>query len=156
MIAIPPPPQRIQSTPACIYIIGSLRNPAVPGVGNLIRNAGFEAFDDWHGAGAHADDEWQRYEKERGRGYREALAGRAAQNVFNFDKTNLDRSKGTLLVLPAGKSGHLEFGYNRGRGAVSVILLEGEPERYDVMYNFAHLVTTDPKEAVTFFEKEIT
>ena len=40
----------------CIYIIGSLRNPNVPQIGNTVRAAGFEAFDDWHGTGPEADD----------------------------------------------------------------------------------------------------
>lgn len=141
--------------PPCIYVIGSLRNPTVPAIANQIRAAGFEAFDDWHGAGPHADDEWQRYEGERGRTFREALAGRAAQHIFQLDYVNLNRSAGTLLVLPAGKSGHLEFGYNRGRGVPSVILMPGEPERFDLMYNFAHLVTDSMSEVVEYFRGAI-
>jgi len=48
-----------------------------------------------------------------------------------------------VLVLPAGKSGHLELGYMIGQGKPGYILLDGEPERFDVMYNFATGVFTN-------------
>lgn len=123
-----------------IYLIGSLRNAAVPDIGNKLRAVGHEVFDDWHGAGPEADDYWQKYEKFRGRSYKEALAGRAAQNIFQFDKDNIDRCDVVVMAMPAGKSGHLEFGYARGSGLQCYILFEEEPERYDVMHNFAHAV----------------
>lgn len=144
----------LQRTP-CIYVIGSLRNENIPVVGNAIRAAGFEAFDDWWGTGPEADDFWLKYEKLRGRNYVEALKGRAAQNTFNLDKLNIDRSEGVLMVLPAGRSGHMEFGYARGQGKPGVILLQGEPDRYDVMYNFASKVVYDIAEAIDFFKSQL-
>lgn len=111
-----------------IYLIGSLRNPLIPQVGNALRAAGFDAFDDWHGAGPTADDEWQRYEKARGRTYQEAIRGYAARQIFGFDRKHLNRANGVLLALPAGKSGHLEFGYAIGRGKPGVILYPPERE----------------------------
>lgn len=144
----------IQRKP-CIYIIGSLRNPNVPQIGNLVRASGYEAFDDWHGTGPQADDHWLEYEKLRGRSYVEALAGRAAQNTFALDRDNILRSEGVIMVLPAGRSGHMEFGFARGNGIPGVILLEGEPERYDVMYNFASKVTTDIHDAIAFITSQL-
>lgn len=134
----------------CIYILGSLRNENIPVVGNAVRAAGFEAFEDWYGTGPKADDHWLDYEKLRGRSFVEALAGRAAQNTFAFDRDNIVRSEGVIMVMPAGKSGHLEFGFARGRGIPGVILMDKEPERYDVMYNFASKVTTDVTEAIDY------
>ena len=52
-----------------------------------------------------------------------------------------------VLVCPAGKSGHLEFGYAIGRGTPGLILLD-DPERWDVMYQFADGVTDDEDELV--------
>lgn len=134
----PPEPQPKGS----IYIIGSLRNSEIPKIGAMLRHAGWDAFDDWHAAGPEADDCWQRYENGRGRNYREALAGWAAGHVFEFDLKHLNRCDAGLLVLPAGKSGHLEIGYMLGQGKRGYILLDGEPERYDVMYRFATKVFT--------------
>lgn len=139
----------------CIYIIGSLRNENIPVVGNAIRAAGFDAFDDWYGTGPKADDHWFDYEKQRGRTYAEALQGRAAQNTFALDRDNIMRSEGVIMVLPAGKSGHLEFGFARGNGKPGVILFDKEPERYDVMYNFASKVTDSLADAIEFMQREL-
>lgn len=138
--------------PYCIYVIGSLRNPEIPVIGNKLREAGFEAFDDWYGAGPRADDHWLEYEKLRGRSMIQALGGRAAQNTFNFDKTNIERSDAVLLALPAGKSGHQEFGYARGLGKPGVILFDKEPERWDVMYNFASSCQLSIHPTIAFFK----
>lgn len=123
-----------------IYLIGSLRNPEVPKVASKLRSAGLEVFDDWYSAGPEADDKWRDYEKARGRSYLEALSGLAATHVFEFDRTHLERASAVVLVLPAGKSGHLELGYSLGRGKAGYILLDN-PERWDVMYKFATMVT---------------
>ena len=122
-----------------IYIIGSLRNPCIPQVAKAIREAipYAEVFDDWYAAGPEADDYWKKYEQERGRSYQEALQGHAAKNVFAFDKRNIDEATDVVLVMPAGKSGHLEFGYSVGQGKNSHVLLEPDVDRWDVMYQFA-------------------
>ena len=46
-----------------IYLIGSMRNPAVPVLANNLRKEGFKVFDDWSSPGPEADDYWQDYEK---------------------------------------------------------------------------------------------
>ena len=123
-----------------IYLIGSLRNPEVPQIASRLRETGIEVFDDWYAAGEHADDAWRDYETARGRTYVEALQGLAAEHVFSFDKRHIDRADIGLLVLPAGKSGHLELGYILGQGKRGYILLD-KPDRFDVMYRFATKVS---------------
>jgi hypothetical protein len=120
-----------------VYVIGSLRNENIPVIGNLLRVSGFDAFDDWYGAGHEADDKWRDYENVRSRVHKEALYGYAARHVFEFDKRHLDRCDLAVLVLPAGKSGHLELGYFVGTGKPGFILFDTIPERYDVMHQFA-------------------
>lgn len=120
-----------------IYLIGSLRNPQIPVVAQDLRAVGFEVFDDWYAAGPRADDHWRDYELGRGRNFIEALDGRAVRHVFEFDKANLDRCDAAVLVLPAGKSGHLELGYVIGRGKPGFILMDEMPDRFDAMYRFA-------------------
>jgi nucleoside 2-deoxyribosyltransferase len=107
---------------------------------------GLDAFDDWHSVGPDADDHWKAYELARGRTYQEALQGHAARHVFEFDRQNIDRCGAVLLVLPAGKSGHLELGYAIGRGKYGFILLDEADVRWDVMYGFAHGVFKTEKE----------
>ena len=122
-----------------IYVIGSLRNEQIPIIANKLRDAGYDVFDDWYSAGPEADDYWHAYELQKGNNYKEALSGYAAKNVFNFDKLHLDRNDIAVLVLPAGKSGHLELGYFLGSGKPGYILLD-DPDRWDVMYQFANNV----------------
>lgn len=132
-----------------IYLIGSLRNPRIPEVAAELRGAGFEVFDDWHAAGPHADDAWRDYERARGHDLIEAVEGYAAQHVFEFDYTNLCRADEVVLVSPAGKSAHLEFGWAIGKGKPGIILLDEDPERYDVMMLFADAVVLSTADLVT-------
>lgn len=124
-----------------IYLIGSLRNPEVPKLAQLLRADGHNVFDDWYAAGPEADDKWREYEMARGRSYTDALNyGHAARHVFEYDRSHLDRCEVGVLLLPAGRSGHLELGYMLGQGKPGYILLDGEYDRWDVMYKFATAV----------------
>lgn len=125
----------------CLYLIGSLRNERIPQLATEIRkkNPDIEVFDDWFAAGPEADDCWKSYEQKRGSTYQDALKGHAARNVFSFDKRNLDRSTHAILVLPAGRSGHMEIMYAAyGVGARTAILLDetAKEDRWDVMMQF--------------------
>ena len=126
-----------------IYLIGSLKNPAIPAIANELRAEGYDVFDDWFAAGPDADDHWRDYERQRGHSYPEALNGIAATHVFNLDYHHLSQADVAVLVLPAGKSAHLEAGWARGRTKPLYVLLDPTVERYDVMYRFATAVSTD-------------
>lgn len=140
-----------------IYIIGSLRNPKVPEVANALRAMGYDVFDDWYAAGEKADDAWQAYEQQRGTPYDQALNGLAAKHVFSFDHKHLERADIGVLVMPAGKSGHLEFGWMLGKGKKGYVLFDGEwPERWDQMYQFADGVFKDPADLYQVLRPTIT
>lgn len=132
-----------------IYIIGSLREPRIGDIATRLRNEGHDVFDDWRSPGEQTDEKWMEYERARGRKYTEALAGSHAWNVFSYDKAWLDWADAVVLVLPAGKSAHLELGYAIGRNKLGYILLDGEPERYDIMYLFASGVLESVDELVS-------
>ena len=129
-----------------LYLIGSLRNPMVPEIGNDLRRLGFDVFDDWYSAGEKADDAWQAYEKGRGHTFAEALDGYAAQHVFAFDQRHLNESDIGVLIMPAGKSGHLEAGFLIGQDKPVYVLLPEEPDRFDVMYVFFSGVFVEKKD----------
>lgn len=122
---------------ATIYLIGSLRNTRVPELAIELRKHGHEVFDDWYSAGPEADDYWQKHAKQRGETYHDALHGYHAEDVFLFDKRHLDRCDTVVLLMPAGKSGHLELGYAIGSGKRGFVCFDTEPDRFDVMYRFA-------------------
>lgn len=138
-----------KTTGTSVYLVGSLRNSRVPLLANRLReeHPEIEFFDDWHGAGPHADDHWKEYEQERGRTYQEALGGFAARHVFGFDKYHIDRCTHCLLVLPAGKSGHMEITYAEyGAGSKTAILLDPTDVRWDVMYQFIPTILNNDEE----------
>lgn len=120
-----------------IYLIGSLRNENIPVMAKQIRELGFEVFDDWFSPGPEADDFWRNYEKVRGSTYKQALRNWAGRHVYEFDKTHIDRADIGVLYMPGGKSAHLELGYMIGQGKPCFVLFDEEPERWDVMYQFA-------------------
>ena len=120
-----------------IYLIGSLRNEKIPHIAKEIRELGFEVFDDWFSPGPEADDFWRKFEKVRGSSYKEALSNYAAKHIYNFDKSHIDRADIGVLFMPGGKSAHLELGYMIGRGKRCFVLFDKEPERWDLMHQFA-------------------
>lgn len=137
-----------------IYIIGSLRNPEILALTNRLTREGHEVFSDWKCASENADDAWRDYEQGRGRSFTEALSGYAAQHVFAFDRTHLLRADTVVLAQPCGKSGHLELGWALGQGKKGYILLDGEPERWDVMYAFATKVVNNVEDLVEELDED--
>jgi len=120
-----------------IYIIGSLRNPSITQFANEVQELGFEAFADWMAPGPQADDFLRDYAKQRGLNYKQTLQSYEARHIFAFDKEHIDRCDAAVMLMPAGRSGHMELGYVRGQGKPAYILFNDEPERVDVMYQFA-------------------
>ena len=121
-----------------IYLVGSLRDRKVPIIGEQLRQATrYEIFDQWWTASEDADDWLRDYFKYRKMSYKDAIHSYAAKHIFDFDKHHLDRASVGVLVMPAGKSCHLELGYLAGQGKPCYVLFDKEPERLDIMYNFA-------------------
>lgn len=138
-----------------IYLIGSLRNPEIPEIGKQLALAsGLEVFTSWHSAGPDADDHLRDYERFMGKSYSKAIRCWAATNIFRFDKFHLDRCGAGLLIMPAGKSGHLELGYLIGQGKPGYILFQEEPERFEVMHNFATEIFLSIEEAQEYFKND--
>lgn len=65
------------------------------------------------------------------------------QKAFKEDKKWLDWCDCCVMLLPAGKSTHLEAGYAKGQGKKLIIYQpDGFPMGvFDVMYGFADLIT---------------
>lgn len=131
-----------------IYIAGALKNPAVIDLANDLQAAGFDPFADWITPGPEADSFLLDYAKKRGWSYKKALESYAATHVFYFDKFHIDRCDALVLLMPAGKSAHIELGYARGCGKPAFILFDAEPERIDVMYKFATDIFFDKTELI--------
>lgn len=128
-----------------IYVASSWRNEIQPQVVAALRAAGHEVYDFRHPAPSddgfswsEIDRDWKAWTPEA---YVRGLEHPAAQRGFNFDMTALDGADATVLVLPCGRSAHLEAWYTAGQGKPVVILLDPtfEPE---LMYKMGRCTTT--------------
>ena len=136
-----------------IYLIGSLRSTAIPHIRRALETSLHEeVFASWYAASENADERWREYEIGRGLTYPDALQDYAAQHIVQFDRLHLDRCRAAVLVYPAGRSGHIEFGYVLGQGKPAYVLLNGEEPRWDVMValgNGAYETVEDLCQALT-------
>ncbi len=72
-----------------IYLTGSLRDDKVPAVAQALRREGIEVHDDWHAAGRTLTTNGSVTRGSSGHTLTEALLGKAARQVFQFDYSNL-------------------------------------------------------------------
>lgn len=149
--------RRLVKSRPLIYVAGSLRRrDRILEAVQALESEGIETFYDWIMPGEETDAKWQSFEESLGHDYEYAMNRAHARDVFNFDKRWLDRADGVLLTLPAGKSAHLELGYTLGTGRPGFIWLDGEPERWDVMYLFATLVTKRLEDIIAWCKNGIS
>lgn len=136
-----------------IYLIGSLKNKEVLEVTKILRELGLDVFSDWLCPGPDADDYLRDYYRELGLNYREIMSSYAAKHIYEFDRHHLDRCDAAILVMPGGKSAHLELGYTIGKGKPGFILFDQEPERVDIMHQFATEIFMSKEDMVGYFSQ---
>lgn len=138
-----------------IYVASSWRNAHQPGIVQALRAAGHEVYDfrnpapgDNGFAWSELDRDWLTWTPEQ---YLERLEShpRAAAG-YAADKAALDWSDACVLVLPCGRSAHLELGYAIGERKQTAILLHPDKFEPELMYLLADLRTSDLDEIVRF------
>ena len=72
-------------------------------------------------------------------------------NIFNQDLDNEKASKNFLLVLPAGKSGHIEAGIAYGMGKKCYAI--GEFDATDSLYNIFENIFNNEEELENFLKE---
>lgn len=119
-----------------IYVASSWRNAHQPFVVEHLAEQGCEVYDfrnPPHGRGGFAwsdiDPEWQHWSP---RQWREALKHPLAVEGFKSDMDAMLWADACVLVLPCGRSAHLEAGWFVGRGKPAVFLAL-EPVEPDLM-----------------------
>lgn len=139
-----------------VYVASSWRNPHQPAVVEALRRAGHEVYDFRHPApgdnGFHwseIDPAWQQWDAEKFRG---ALDHDIARAGFDKDMDALADCDACVLVLPCGRSAHLELGYAVGHGAATAVLLTGynEPE---LMYRMCGKMCVSVEELVSYLDE---
>ena len=122
-----------------IYVASSWRNEYQPDVVSKLLLAGHEVFDFRHPNGVadgfHWDDldkDWTSWTLEK---YRSLLLTHPmAAKGFLSDFRGMKWCDTCVLVLPCGRSAHLELGWCSGAGKRTIILLsDGEPELMNLL-----------------------
>ena len=114
-----------------IYVASSWRNLAQPGIVTMLRASGHEVYDfknPPHGRGGFAwseiDPNWQKWTAAE---YRAALNTEIAEAGYRSDMDAMEWADACVLVLPCGRSAHLEAGWFAGQGKpVHVLTRDGE------------------------------
>lgn len=143
-----------------IYVASSWRNPHQPGIVSALREAGHEVYDFRHPvtggpqAGlpgllddgfrwSDVDADWQGWDAES---FRHRVTTHALATIgFEQDMAGLEWCDTCVLVLPCGRSAHLEAGWAAGAGKALVILLLGDLEP-ELMYRIGHKIVLSEAE----------
>lgn len=123
-----------QERPRYVYVASSWRNPLQIGVVATLRATGLSVYDYRNPAPGKNGFAWRsihtNWENWTPAEWREALAHPTAKDGFADDKGAMDRADCCVLVLPCGRSAHLEAGYMAGAGkpVFTLALEKVEPE----------------------------
>jgi nucleoside 2-deoxyribosyltransferase len=134
-----------------IYVASSWRNAHQPAVVAALRAAGHEVYDfrnprpgDHGFAWSALDPAWQSWTPEESRA---ALEHPVARAGFKNDMDALQACDACVLVLPCGRSAHLELGWAAGAGKRTVALMFG-PDEPELMYRMLGRVCTSVEEVL--------
>lgn len=122
-----------------IYVASSWRNEPYPQVVDALRADGHEVYDFRNPPGGTGFS-WQQVDASNARdidSYFRALDTDIAERGFLSDEHHLSQCDALLLVLPCGRSAHLEAGFAIGRGKRTVILLHEDKFEPELMYLLA-------------------
>lgn len=136
--------------PEYVYVASSWRNPMQPAVISTLRAAGIDCYDfrnpgegsvgfSWRETRTHAapqgipgkGSDWKDVDE-----YLAMIEHPRAIEGFAADFSAMQRADTFVMVLPCGKSAHLELGWATGAGKRTAILLE-DPVEPELMYRCA-------------------
>ncbi len=127
---------------ARVYVASSWRNETQPEVVSALRIAGHEVYDfrdPEHNAGgfhwSEIDGGWQSWTAIKYRHH--LLSSPICAQGYMADFRAMEWADTCVLVLPCGRSAHLEAGWFAGRGKRTILYLNGdhEPELMSLMLN---------------------
>jgi hypothetical protein len=138
-----------RAKPRYAYVASSWRNLLQVGVVAALRSAGIDCYDYRNPAPGNDGFRWTsidpNWEQWRPTDWRAALRTPVAQAGYALDRGGMDRADCCVLVLPCGRSAHLEAGYMAGLGKpVLTLALESvEPELMNLLLGPPeHIATT--------------
>ena len=131
-----------------MYVASSWRNLIQPDVVKMLVEAGHDVYDFrnpfQNGTGFHWSDiasDWEDWSSEE---VIDGLEHPLASKGLKSDMDAFDWAEALVMVMPCGRSSHLELGYAVGQRKKTVVLLsQSEPE---LMYKMADYLVTDTEQ----------
>lgn len=121
-----------------IYVASSWRNPLQPAVVKLLEGVGHEVYDFRHPEPGNDGFSWREidpnWSKWKPQDLRDGLEHAVSKKGFGLDMKALMECDACLLVLPCGRSAHLELGYAVGAGKQTAIMLHEDKFEPELMY----------------------
>lgn len=142
-----------------IYVASSWRNDFQPIVVGVLRDAGHDVYDFKNPApGNHGfhwseiDPAWKAWDMPT---YRDALNHPVAQDGFKSDYDAMLWADTGVMVLPCGRSAHIEAGYFNGAGKRLFIYCPeaAGPQEPELMYRMADGICLNLSELVVALER---
>lgn len=140
-----------------IYVASSWKNPRQPEVVEALRTAGHEVYDFRNpgdgrpGFGwGQVDSSWREWSP---REFRAALQHPVAAHGFERDMRALRNADATVMVLPCGKSAHLELGFAAGVGQRTLILCDADLQDPELMYLMSSDICLSIPELLSVLER---
>jgi hypothetical protein len=129
-----------------LYVASSWRNEHQPGVVRLLRNLNYQVYDYRHPcagddgfAWSEIDKDWRNWNPQQ---FSDALLSPISFRGFSFDFASMARAQACVLVLPSGRSAHLEAGYFVGQGKPLIVYMP-EPVEPELMYLMANKIVLE-------------
>lgn len=153
----------VNTRPDYVYVASSWRCLMQPSVVRILKAAGIDHYDfrnppngtgfSWHEVMAGFDMDRQLADVQD---YLAALEHPRSIEGFNADFEAMQRADTFVLVLPCGRSAHLELGWAVGQGKRTAILLDPATEKAtpELMYRMADLVTHSMMDLLEFLGVE--
>ena len=137
-----------------IYVASSWRCAEQPAVVAALREHGHEVYDFRNPPGltgfawSEIDPEWLGWDIETYRG--KVLDHPRALEGFSADFAAMEWADTFVLVLPCGRSAHLELGWAVGAGKRTAILLSQDKFEPELMYRMVDRLATSLDEVVAW------
>lgn len=139
-----------------IYVASSWRNVRQLAIVDAFRKIGHDVYDFRHPFWGYEGFDWQDidlgWRNWSPDEYRQALNHQRAEAGFGNDFRAMKWADILVLVLPCGRSAHLEAGWAIGQGKPTCILLDDDSEP-ELMYKLADCLALDLQEVLEWIEK---
>ena len=126
-----------------IYLASSWRNPFIDEVSTALAEANIRHYDFRSDGGFHWSEVDPDYKDKNltFTDYIRMASSPEANTGFDRDWIHMLESRACILILPSGRSAHLEAGWFIGKGLPVGVLFKEEPVIPDLMYKMADFCT---------------